>query len=176
MICSFPSSYIRYDPVYTGWCFDSNVKVVSQLNFLKKLFTISIHLLLSDILKFIMVGALIAQQVGAAPLIFTVFPPTQKWHFSFHIAHIKLTTSFWLEYSNISPLNFYKAGSIFGLKIMQNNPKRVLTQTQNCTYVFVSLTSNIQKKIGWQKWHPSPSTKQFWAIVALRSAESGFPP
>ena len=66
MICSFPSSYIRYAPVYNGWCFDSNVKVVSQLNFLKKLFTISINLLLSDILKFIMVGALIAQQVGAA--------------------------------------------------------------------------------------------------------------
>ena len=59
-------------------------------------------LLISDMLQFIMVGALIAQQVGAAPLIFTVFPPTQKWHFSFHIAHIKLTTSFWLEYLNIS--------------------------------------------------------------------------
>ena len=116
MICSFPSSYIRYAPVYNGWCFDSNVKVVSQLNFLKKLFTISINLLLSDILKFIMVGALIAQQVGAAPLIFTVFPPTQKWHFSFHIAHIKLTTSFWLEYLNISPLNLNNAACIVSFK------------------------------------------------------------
>ena len=57
-----------------------------------------------------------------------VLIPTQKWHFSFHIAHIKRMTTFWLEYLNISPSICTKLAYKAGLQILQNNPKKYLPQ------------------------------------------------